>query len=72
MCKEATIIVREKSKEIFYDDQSKMLCNVIVHATHELHIKEKKNHNEIEIFLKNDCHKLSTSELIQKVEKKIK
>ncbi len=82
MCKEATIITRvdidnkkpevekiiDESKPIPIDDQSKMLCNVIVRATHELHINQHKNRNEIEIFLKNDCQKLTTPELIQKCE----
>jgi hypothetical protein len=63
MCKEATIIPREKST----DEQSKMLCNVIVRATYELHINQDKEQNEIEIFLKNDCQKLSNSELKEKV-----
>jgi hypothetical protein len=62
MCQDATIITREKSNE-----QSKMLCNVIVRATHELHVTQQKNQNEIEIFLKNDCQQLSTFELKQKV-----
>jgi hypothetical protein len=63
MCQDATIITREKSN----DEQSKMLCNVIVRATHELHVTQQKNQNEIETFLKNDCQQLSTSELKQKV-----
>jgi len=63
MCKEATIIPREKST----DEQSKMLCNVIVRATYELHINQDKEQNEIEIFLKKDCQKLSSSELQEKV-----
>ena len=49
------------------DEQSKMLCNVIVHATYELHINQDKKQNEIEIFLKNDCQKLSNFELKEKV-----
>ncbi len=63
MCKEATIIPREKST----DEQSKMLCNVIVRATYELHINQDKEQNEIEIFLKKDCQKLSSSVLQEKV-----
>jgi hypothetical protein len=64
MCKEATIILREK----FDDEQSQMLCNVIVRATYELHVTQQKKQNDIEIFLKNDCEKLSNSQLTQKVE----
>jgi len=84
MCKEATIITRvtidnKKSKEeeeerivdkIPIDEDSKMLCNVIVQATHELHFNQHKNRNDIQIFLKNDCQKLTTTELVEKVEKK--
>jgi len=49
------------------DEQSKMLCNVIVRATHELHVKQQKSKSEIEIFLKNDCQQLKTSQLVEKV-----
>ena len=44
-----------------------MLCNVIVSATHELHVNQHKSQNEIQVFLKNDCQKLSTKQLVQKV-----
>jgi hypothetical protein len=81
MCKEATIITRvdidnkklevekiiDESKPIPIDEQSKMLCNVIVRATHELHVKQQKSKSEIEIFLKNDCQQLKTSQLVEKV-----
>jgi hypothetical protein len=60
----------EELKPILIDEQSKMLCNVLVQATHELHFNEHKNRNDIQIFLKNDCQKLSTNELAQKVIKK--
>jgi hypothetical protein len=49
------------------DEQSKMLCNVIVRATQELHINQHKAKDEIEIFLKNDCQQLKTSQLVEKV-----
>jgi len=79
MCKEVTIIPRKKIddnqseekniiKQVSFDEQSKMLCNVIVRATQELYVNQQKTQNEIEIYLKNDCQQLSTSELIQKVE----
>jgi hypothetical protein len=83
MCKEATIVVRVKTednqspidavevKETPVDQQSRMLCNVIVRATYELHVNQQKNQNEIQRFLKTDCQKLSSSELIQKVEERI-
>jgi hypothetical protein len=44
-----------------------MLCNVLVRATYELHANQKKNRNEIQDFLKNDCQTLTTTELVQKV-----
>jgi hypothetical protein len=83
MCQEATIVVRVKTednqspidavevKETPVDQQSRMLCNVIVRATYELHVNQQKNQNEIQRFLKTDCQKLSSSELIQKVEERI-
>jgi uncharacterized protein (DUF2344 family) len=58
-------------KETPVDQQSRMLCNVIVRATYELHVNQQKSQNEIQVFLKNDCQKLSSSELIQKVEERI-
>ncbi|CAF3793085.1 unnamed protein product [Rotaria sp. Silwood1] len=54
--------------EIPIDEQSKMLCNVIVRATHDLHVNQHKDRDEIQIFLKDDCQKLSTDELIRKCE----
>lgn len=63
MCKGATIIPREKSPE----DQSQMLCNVIVRATHELHVNQGKNEDDVENFLHNDCQQLPTNNLRQKV-----
>lgn len=49
------------------NDQSKMLCNVIVRATEELYVNQQKSRIETEIFLKNDCEKLQTPQLIEKV-----
>lgn len=57
-------------EQIDSDDQSKMLCNVLVRATHELHVNQQKKKDEIEKFLKNDCQKLQTVELVQKVRSK--
>lgn len=70
LCKDATIVTREKSTEISDDEQSKILCNVIVRAIHDLYVVREKEKNEIEIFIKNDCQKLSNAHLIQKVKKK--
>ena len=83
MCKDATIVTRvnavdpsttEKSalatnndQAVEVDEQSKMLCNVIVRATHELHVNQKKNRMEVRDFLEKDCQKLSTAELVEKV-----
>ena len=60
----------DESKPIPLDEQSKMLCNVIVRATHDLHANQHKNRDEIQSFLKNDCQKLSTPELVRKVKQK--
>ncbi|UJR22649.1 hypothetical protein I4U23_025689 [Adineta vaga] len=81
MCKDATIVVRtpidehqSKEKEISIidtvtvDEQTQMLCNIIVRATYELHMNQQKNGNEIQVFLRNDCQHLSSSELIRKCE----
>ena len=51
------------------DEQSKILCNVIVRATHELHVHQQKDKDEIQSFLKTDCQKLETSQLAKKVRK---
>jgi hypothetical protein len=82
LCKEATIVTRvkidgdqkEEKKSTVTDkkvssnnEQSKMLCNVIVRATHDLHVNQDKSQSEIETFLKDDCQQLPTSELVQKV-----
>ncbi|CAF1001411.1 unnamed protein product [Adineta ricciae] len=58
----------EEPKTVPIDEQSKMLCNVLVRATHELHVNQHKNRDEIQSFLKDDCQKLSTPELVQKCE----
>ncbi|CAF5059169.1 unnamed protein product, partial [Rotaria sp. Silwood1] len=73
MCKDATIIQRvsideEKIKSVDIDEQSKILCNVIVRATYDLHITHQKSQNDIQTYLKNDCQQLSTFELKQKCE----
>ena len=77
MCQEATIVTRvknddkpsEEPKIKVIDDQTKMLCNVIVRATHDLYIKQDKTQNEIETFLRKDCQQLATPELTKKVKK---
>ena len=57
----------EQSKGTPIDEDSKMLCNVLVRATYELHVNQKKTRNEIQTFLRNDCQNLATPELVQKV-----
>ena len=84
MCKEATVYThvtmddqKSEDKNIITvendqsDEESKMLCNVIVQATYELHTNEHKNRDDIQVFLKNDCQKLPNNELINKVKIKI-
>ena len=61
----------EEPKRAPLDEQSIMLCNVIVRATHDLHVNQQKTRNEIQTFLKNDCRQLATSELVQKVKRNI-
>jgi hypothetical protein len=53
------------------DEESKMLCNVIVRATKELHVNQQKTRKEIQTFLKNDCQQLTNSQLVEKVKKGI-
>lgn len=50
------------------DDESKMLCNVLVRATQELHDKQQKTRDEIQDFLKNDCQTLKSTQLAAKCE----
>jgi len=71
MCQDGE--VEEKPKVIEYvaqhmpiDEQSKMLCQVLVQATSELHFNQQKSRNEIQEFLKTDCQKLDSEELIHK------
>jgi hypothetical protein len=64
--------ISKLDEKINIDEQSKMLCNVIVRATQELHVNQDKNKNEIEIFLKNDCQQLKNSKLVEKVTRKKK
>ncbi|CAF3953583.1 unnamed protein product, partial [Rotaria sp. Silwood1] len=69
ICQNSDIIELDKNIEkTNVDTQSKMLCNVIVRATQELHGNEQKSRSEIQTYLKNDCQKLSIPELVQKCE----
>lgn len=65
--KDIVPISKDEPESLPVDEQSKMLCNVIVRATHELHVNQHKSRNEIQIFLRNDCQQLSTKQLIDKV-----
>lgn len=49
------------------DEESKMLCNVLVRATQELHNKQQQTRDEIQVYLKNDCQTLKAAELAEKV-----
>jgi hypothetical protein len=69
ICPSETIRVADNSDKTSVDQQSKMLCNVIVRATHDLHVNQHKSRSEIQTFLKNDCQQLATPELVQKVNK---
>jgi len=65
-------ICPDENEKTNIDEQSKMLCNVIVRATQELHVNQGKDKNEIEIFLKNDCQQLQNSKLVEKVTRRKK
>ena len=61
------ITYEDEPKQSPIDEQSKMLCHVIVRATYELHANRHKDRTEVQLFLKNDCQQLATTELVQKV-----
>jgi hypothetical protein len=44
-----------------------MLCNVIVRATHDLHVYQSKPADEIINYLDTDCKNLENEELIEQV-----
>ena len=56
----------EDSSE-FIDNKEQMLCNVIVRATHDLHVYQSKSADEIITYLDMDCKNLGTEELIEQV-----
>lgn len=58
---------KEETKTLPADEQDKMLCNVIVQATHELTTVQQKTREEVQLFLLADCQKLSDPELVSKV-----
>ncbi|CAF1468938.1 unnamed protein product, partial [Rotaria sordida] len=69
ICQDSTTTELNKNIEkTNVDTQSKMLCNVIVRATQELHINQQKTRSEIQTYLKNDCQQLTTPQLVQKCE----
>ena len=70
ICPSESTGLNAKAETTPVDQQSKILCNVVVRATHELHANQRKSRNEIQIFLKKDCQKLSTPQLAQKVKNK--
>lgn len=63
MCEDVTVTSRDTK----ITEQSRMLCNSIVRATHDLYRNEQKSQSEIEEYLKNDCQQMTTDELKQKV-----
>ncbi|CAF1099474.1 unnamed protein product [Adineta steineri] len=67
--KKIITLENDEPQQIPVDEQSKMLCNVIVSATHDLHANQHKSREEIQTFLKDDCQTLSTTELVQKCKK---
>ena len=67
VCLTETTELDENIKTTAVDEQSKMLCNVIVRVTKELHVKQGKTRMDIQTFLKNDCQQLPTTPLTEKV-----
>ncbi|CAF3652448.1 unnamed protein product [Adineta steineri] len=61
-------VEKQLKEAVVSDEKSRMLCNIIVRATYDLHTNQQKTQHEIHTFLKDDCQKLSSSELIQKCE----
>jgi hypothetical protein len=49
------------------DDQEQMLCNIIVRATHDLHVYQSKSADEITTYLNTDCENLGNEELVEQV-----
>jgi hypothetical protein len=49
------------------DEQSKMLCHVLVRATHDLHVNQHKSRDEIQLFLNDDCRQLNDGQVVLKV-----
>lgn len=68
LCHLMNVCTNENSQTEFEntDDESKMLCNVLVRATQELHEKQQKTRDEIQVFLKNDCQTLKSTQLAAK------
>ena len=50
-----------------FDEESKMLCHVIVRATDELYTKQNRERVEVVKFLAADCQNLPNSQLVEKV-----
>jgi hypothetical protein len=48
-------------------DKERMLCNVIVRATHDLRAYQSKSADEIINYLEADCNNLENEELIEQV-----
>jgi hypothetical protein len=77
MCKDATIVPRTKVTKpsqpeipsMPTDAESKMLCHVLVRATHDLQTNQQKTRAQTQVFLNNDCQKLPNTQLIEKVTK---
>ena len=67
ICSVQSDAIQTSIEKAIVDEESTMLCHVLVRATHELHSNQKKERNEILTYLENDCKKLSDSKLVQKV-----
>jgi len=49
------------------EDKEQMLCNVIVRATHDLHVYQSKSADQITTYLKTDCENIGNKELVEQV-----
>ncbi|CAF3915477.1 unnamed protein product [Adineta steineri] len=68
ICPSETFQSHENKEETSADEQSRMLCNVIVRATHDLHVNQQKSRMEIQTFLKDDCQHLTNTQFTKKCE----
>jgi EAL domain-containing protein (putative c-di-GMP-specific phosphodiesterase class I) len=67
ICSNQTSAMDKSWKNSPIDEQSKMLCHVLVRATHDLHVNQHKSRDEIQLFLNDDCRQLNDGQVVLKV-----